>query len=386
MVRFAFLIFVAALCAVLTLVPASFAKKAATPAAQPTCGAIIVADTTLSGDLNNCPGDGIVIGADDVTLNLDRHTIDGDAIPGAEALDVGIRNEGHDGVTIEGGTVQEFDRGVGLLGASENLLRQLTVTGSSGRGITLEEGSNGNRIENNTSADNRNRGGIVVVSSDGNLIERNTLSGNHVGVGLLDGSTGNRVEDNSLADNPQWGFQIDLSDRNAVIHNRIVRSGDGIILVGSSNTIIGNLVADAVGCENGECGGFGISVEGGSDNLVAGNTVTRTLGNGVRLDAYVLPAIGNVFRGNLVRTAGVDGIAIDRDQVGPVLDTLLDSNIAIGAGDDGIDIESPATTLTRNLTVHNADLGIEAVPGVTDGGGNHAAGNGNPAQCTNVAC
>jgi hypothetical protein len=26
------------------------------------------------------------------------------------------------------------------------------------------------------------------------------------------------------------------------------------------------------------------------------------------------------------------------------------------------------------------------VPGVTDGGGNHAAANGNPAQCTNVAC
>lgn len=29
---------------------------------------------------------------------------------------------------------------------------------------------------------------------------------------------------------------------------------------------------------------------------------------------------------------------------------------------------------------------LEAVPGVTDGGGNRARGNGNPAQCTNVAC
>ena len=33
-----------------------------------------------------------------------------------------------------------------------------------------------------------------------------------------------------------------------------------------------------------------------------------------------------------------------------------------------------------------AGLGIEAVAGVTDGGGNKAAGNGNPLQCTNVRC
>src|SRR3954452_16066941 len=46
----------------------------------------------------------------------------------------------------------------------------------------------------------------------------------------------------------------------------------------------------------------------------------------------------------------------------------------------------PATTVTRNLAVHNANLGIEAIPGVIDGGGNRAFGNGNPAQCINIAC
>jgi predicted transcriptional regulator len=61
-------------------------------------------------------------------------------------------------------------------------------------------------------------------------------------------------------------------------------------------------------------------------------------------------------------------------------------NVAIGAGDDGLDVDNAATTVTRNLAVHNGDLGIEAVPGVTDGGGNKANANGNPAQCTNVSC
>jgi hypothetical protein len=36
--------------------------------------------------------------------------------------------------------------------------------------------------------------------------------------------------------------------------------------------------------------------------------------------------------------------------------------------------------------LRNGDLGIEAVPGVIDGGGNHAHGNGNPGQCTNISC
>jgi hypothetical protein len=67
-------------------------------------------------------------------------------------------------------------------------------------------------------------------------------------------------------------------------------------------------------------------------------------------------------------------------------DTLLERNFAGGAGDDGIDVESTTTTLTRDTGNGNHDLGIEAVPGVTDGGGNRASGNGNPSQCTNVFC
>jgi hypothetical protein len=43
-------------------------------------------------------------------------------------------------------------------------------------------------------------------------------------------------------------------------------------------------------------------------------------------------------------------------------------------------------TLSRNHANANFDLGIEAGAGVTDGGGNRAAANGNPAQCAGVSC
>jgi hypothetical protein len=41
--------------------------------------------------------------------------------------------------------------------------------------------------------------------------------------------------------------------------------------------------------------------------------------------------------------------------------------------------------VTRNRAFQNRDLGIAAVRGTIDGGGNRAHGNGDPAQCRNVA-
>jgi parallel beta-helix repeat protein len=381
-------------------------------APQPTCGATISADTTLGNDLTNCPGDGIVIGADNITLDLNGHTIDGDAIPGADDDDAGIRNLGHHGVTIERGTVREFVHAVVLDGASGNLVRRLTAVANGGvddgRAILLRNGSDHNVIEDNDASRN-GRSSIALLDSDANLIRHNTMSGNGVaGFGGFNAhhnrvesnlvanngdnglfwteSDDNQIDANSVSGNPESGILLDASSRNTVTRNHVFGNGDDMNVFGDDNTVTGNLVSDAVGCDDGQGCGFGISVEGGANNLVAANIVARTLHSGIRLDAYGSPAIGNVFRGNFVRAAGIDGIAIDPDQVGPVLDTVLDSNVTTGATDDGIDVESPATTLTRNLAVHNGDLGIEAVAGVIDGGGNHAAGNGNPAQCTNVAC
>ena len=68
------------------------------------------------------------------------------------------------------------------------------------------------------------------------------------------------------------------------------------------------------------------------------------------------------------------------------IDTLLKRNRVSGAGDDGIEVQRAATKLTRNHARNNRDLGIEAVRGVIDGGGNTAQLNGDPRQCTHVVC
>jgi len=158
--------------------------------------------------------------------------------------------------------------------------------------------------------------------------------------------------------------------------NRVVRNGAGITLgPGTRNVITGNHVSH---------GRDGIRIEKGHGNLVAHNVVAHTRRAGIRL-GIKHPFLGgahNVVRRNLVSDSGGDNFAVVRK----ARFSLLKNNVARGAGDDGFDIESPSIKLTSNLAARNGDLGIEAVRGVNDGGGNIARHNGDPRQCTNVVC
>ena len=117
--------------------------------------------------------------------------------------------------------------------------------------------------------------------------------------------------------------------------------------------------------------------------VVRNNAVADNSGSGVFvLDSNTV----RVTRNDALRNAG-DGIHFG----GEVTSSLAEGNVASGDGDDGIEVaefvvgEIP-NTLARNLATDNGELGIEAVAGTIDGGGNRAFGNGNPLQCLNILC
>src|SRR4051812_21206586 len=61
------------------------------------CGETVTKDTKLANDLIDCPNEGIIIGADNITLDLNGHTVDGDGVPvvgcpDPEPCDSGIVN------------------------------------------------------------------------------------------------------------------------------------------------------------------------------------------------------------------------------------------------------------------------------------------------------
>jgi len=355
----------------------------------PGCGDTITTDTTLYADLVDCPSNGIVIGADGITLDLNGHTIDGD---GAlvdpcedETCDLGVDNlAGHSDVNVVGGGVKEFGFGVVVGGADDNLLSRLTVTDNIFSGILVFESTH-LRVERNTISRNgldTDFSGIAAFAMADGVLARNSVADNG-DIGLYaEGIDRNRIVGNVFSGNPEAGMLFDGSG-NVVSGNHASNNGDGIVLAGDNNVVSRNHITHALGCPEG-CG-YGISFEGGSRSVFERNIIAGARW-GIRVDAFTGLARDTAIRKNVIRRVEEDGIVVDQEQAGPVQNTLVERNVVIRAGDDGIEVRNPSTTLTGNVAVRNHDLGIEAVAGVTDGGGNHAAANGDPQQCTNVSC
>ena len=69
-----------------------------------------------------------------------------------------------------------------------------------------------------------------------------------------------------------------------------------------------------------------------------------------------------------------------RADVAPFVPREFRNALEVGCGKGGFGPTLRAAAPEARL------VGIEAVPGVTDAGGNTASDNGNPDQCTNLTC
>jgi parallel beta-helix repeat protein len=185
-------------------------------------------------------------------------------------------------------------------------------------------------------------------------------------------STHSTLERSAVSGNRSQGVELVGADHNEVVNNRIARNGQGIELLADSddNLILRNRVT-ANELPAVPSLGFGIGLGGtgrggslGDDrNQILRNTVIRNGGDGI----WIGPSTdeGNLVARNRAHRNGHDGITV----------------LCLGS-----ECRPPTSTLTRNTANRNVNLGIEAAPGVRDAGGNKARGNGNPAQCLNVAC
>jgi parallel beta-helix repeat protein len=313
------------------------------------CGQVVTQDVTLDGDLSNCPGDGLRIGADDITIDLGDHTIDG------STTGDGIRNIAHRGVRVQNGTIQEFSVGVRLESAARNSLSGLQLRNNRDLAVSLFDSAR-NRLS-----------GLTVVGNG-------ALAPGGEGILLVSGSDRNVVENSTFASNRLWAVRITYSSRNRITNNDVgAHSSAGIVLLGGCvENVVRHNVVHGAGLD-----GIGTGASDNVGNVVDGNEVSGESRNGIS----VLFASGTKVLRNDVSGNGADGIFVSRSTA-----TVVQRNQAYENGDDGIDTREPSTTLTANRANGNVDLGIEAVPGVTDGGRNRARGNGNPAQCLNVAC
>lgn len=208
------------------------------------CGSVITASTTLKADVGPCPGNGLVVRASHLVLDLGGHHVlgtfsqKGPFPPTNKSDGVGVDLAGVKDVTVTNGAVSHFAAGVRLRGGSGNTVSHLDVhdniglrsDADNGDGIALF-GSNHNLVQDNIVRHNGVWDGITMLSSDG-------ATG-------TDGSSFNTVVNNRLLDNdlamldsqgaPTWKRDIGIaiegpgSTHNLVDHNVITGSGtDGV--------------------------------------------------------------------------------------------------------------------------------------------------------------
>jgi nitrous oxidase accessory protein NosD len=382
-----------------------------------TCGQTISASTRLANDLVDCPGVGLVIGADNITLDLAGHSISGVNAPRSE----GIADDGHGGIKVENGTISNFFiNGIGLRKAPRSVVSDMTirqigaggVQGEASAGVLVEDSPrssvSNSTVSNHVSAFQSD--GVDVLQSAGAVVSgnrltrnawdgmfvylsprarvlRNTLDGNqNQGLEVNSGSDQTRLVGNFASDNVSnglvvgaiseaqvWGntltgnggsglFMFDLLN-SSIILNRAHENGIGIDLEGGQHGSTGDFIMSN---DTGRNGAVGLLVENGSDdNLIARNLSNANQGSPGNGGGVVLLSVtGNTVRGN-----------------------VADSNLSVGIGVfEGNPGDSTGNTVTDNVANSNHAHGIEVVTGTIDGGGNKAQHNTPLPNCLGVVC
>jgi parallel beta-helix repeat protein len=426
------------------------------------CGSVLTSDTTLSADIVDCSGDGLVIGASGITVDLDGHTVAATRNQGGAPDGVGIDDSaGFDDVTVRNGTVEGFGQAaVRLTNADGARVEQLDTAGSLEAGVVVEGGS-GNAVRGNDlrfpgqfgivvrgdadqTAIDRNRienpgtAGIVLEAGcvTGTTINANTVTGalndERDGGGIIVGRreapvSGTRVTGNDVSRNYDRGIFVGAASSGTAVAGNTLTDNTfaGIENAGDNTTIRANRLHDDLGLTgvavwntqdasravvegNSTRGASDAGVDdAGTDSVVRLNAIDGRLGDftlGFWAGIVVRPeSIGARIEGNAVTHQSQDGIAVSGRSTAVSANLVAETTYGdglrvaaaardvrltgtVGTRAVGGGIAVPTTTLTRNFAARNGALGILAIAGVTDGGGNRASGNGDPAQCSGVTC
>jgi hypothetical protein len=194
------------------------------------CGQVVRQSAYLTRDLY-CRGlPGVVVGASGITIDLRGFTLRGDGSPGRYGVD-DLR--GYDAVTIENGTLRDFD--YGLVGFAAD---RLVVSGVHASG---------------------NVGGGVFVAGAAITVRASTASGNG-GDGLY--VLGASADVRSSGASGNMGSGIYISGTSAAIRSSIAfgNAQHGIAVSGDAAVVEGNL-AEANGVAGGAAG-LGLDVFG----------------------------------------------------------------------------------------------------------------------------
>jgi nitrous oxidase accessory protein NosD len=268
-----------------------------------------------------------------------------------------------------GGPRSEFGSSTNQLGLRLNQVRLSDISSSSASGyfgIAMRD-SDRNWLDHVTSSgDVDNAIQLRMLNSDRNTFIDSSFDSSGGQNAVVENSHYNTILRVNLSNSNGGSIALVRSNHNTIRASRIASESTGLSVWYSTD----NLIED------------NISGQGPADGIgVTGSTRTTLRGNHMGQITVTGSAQTSILD-NVLDPGWSDGIYVAPDSTG----TTLHRNHTDGFQDDGIDVDAPDTVLQGNVATNNGGYGIEAVPGVTDRGGNQASGNGEPAQCLNVRC
>jgi parallel beta-helix repeat protein len=254
------------------------------------CGQVVTQDVTLTSDLNCDNGDGLIVGAPGITINLNGYSITGPQ-GGGEAnpttADSGNGDGGETNPTTansgRGGSVTPVsttaDSGNGD-GGEANEEANEEASGGEANPTTADSGSEDSDVTpastQRQSTDYDGSSGILVANADNVAIQGlGEIAGFSRGVTFL-GSSGGALTDVQLVNN-EIGAVMASSEGTEISRNTITNNGIAVVSDASNggvtafNQIVANLEQ-------------GILLLGSSDSVVAANNMYGNGASGIYLD------------------------------------------------------------------------------------------------------
>jgi parallel beta-helix repeat protein len=217
------------------------------------CGQTVTEDVTLQGDLN-CEGDGLIVSADNVAINLNGYTIS--SADETDSTDLATGYDGNSGILVTNaenvvisglGGIDGFDAGVRFIGSSGGQVSNVDFTNNN-VGIVMS-GADETEISKNRMTQN----GIAIVSASSNeaTIAFNSAMANELQGFVLSGSNDNTIAANTLYGNGDNGIYVDMrSTGNLVDFNTVF--GDEIADLnnadGAPTSVNGNTYGEHNNC------------------------------------------------------------------------------------------------------------------------------------------
>ena len=272
---------------------------------------MVTTNVTLRADIVGCAGDGLVVGAGGIRIDLNGHQLSGLKTPGS----VGIRNVGHAGVRIESskpfGSINEFEVGILDLGSGPQ---------------QRDPGAHPQRQRRDPARSRR---------------PSRARRSNDVGFAEL-------VPTCDPASAPAAIRLVD-TDHATVRDNYAQLSGYGILLVRSDHNVLrGNGAAPSFSDGN-VCSG--IALLDADQNTVTGNTAAQNRsGSGGNSDGIFVDASsqGTVLKANVAELNTDDGIDVDSPSTKIVRNS--------GNDNDDLGIEAvPGVNASGNTASGNAN-------------------------------